>query len=141
MKNNDVKEATKAISIKQPWAWLICAGHKDIENRTWPTRQRGVVLIHSPKTADMEAREVLREMIDLGLIPKIRFPLLYNFSGIVGAAEIVDCVAEHHSPWFFGPFGFVLKNQTLFTETIDCSGALGFWTPSPQVVAKAKEQL
>ena len=26
---------TKALSIKQPWAWLICAGYKDIENRDW----------------------------------------------------------------------------------------------------------
>ena len=25
----------KALSIKQPWAWLICAGYKDIENRDW----------------------------------------------------------------------------------------------------------
>lgn len=25
----------KALSIKQPWAWLICSGYKDIENRDW----------------------------------------------------------------------------------------------------------
>lgn len=25
----------KALSIRQPWAWLICAGYKDIENRDW----------------------------------------------------------------------------------------------------------
>jgi len=25
----------KALSIKQPWAWLICKGIKDVENRTW----------------------------------------------------------------------------------------------------------
>ncbi len=25
----------KALSIKQPWAWLIVAGIKDIENRSW----------------------------------------------------------------------------------------------------------
>jgi hypothetical protein len=25
----------KAISIRQPWPWLIVAGIKDIENRTW----------------------------------------------------------------------------------------------------------
>ena len=25
----------KALSIKQPWAWLICAGYKDVENRNW----------------------------------------------------------------------------------------------------------
>ncbi|WP_206002040.1 ASCH domain-containing protein [Paraburkholderia aromaticivorans] len=37
----------KALSIRQPWAWLIVKGHKDIENRTWSTRFRGRVLIHA----------------------------------------------------------------------------------------------
>ncbi len=25
----------KALSIRQPWAWLIVNGYKDVENRTW----------------------------------------------------------------------------------------------------------
>jgi len=32
--------AMKALSIRQPWAWLIIAGHKDIENRSWGTKYR-----------------------------------------------------------------------------------------------------
>jgi hypothetical protein len=36
-----------ALSIKQPWSWLIVFGHKDIENRSWPTRYRGRFLIHA----------------------------------------------------------------------------------------------
>jgi hypothetical protein len=30
--------------------------------------------------------------------------------GIVGEAEIADCVTEHASRWFTGPYGFVLRN-------------------------------
>ena len=37
----------KALSIRQPWAWLILHGGKDIENRTWATKLRGRVLIHA----------------------------------------------------------------------------------------------
>ncbi|WP_245839042.1 ASCH domain-containing protein [Yersinia kristensenii] len=37
----------KALSIRQPWAWLIVNGYKDIENRTWNTKCRGPVLIHA----------------------------------------------------------------------------------------------
>jgi hypothetical protein len=40
----------KAITIKQPWAFLIVEGVKDIENRTWKTNFRGRVLIHASKT-------------------------------------------------------------------------------------------
>ena len=39
----------KALSIRQPWATLILHGQKDIENRSWATRQRGQVLIHASK--------------------------------------------------------------------------------------------
>ena len=36
----------KAISIRQPWAWLIVQGYKDIKNRTWAAKYRGPILIH-----------------------------------------------------------------------------------------------
>jgi hypothetical protein len=42
----------KIISIKQPWASLIVHGLKDVENRTWPTRYRGPLLIHASQRAD-----------------------------------------------------------------------------------------
>ena len=37
----------KALSIRQPWAWLIVNGYKDIENRTWSTDFRGRVYVHA----------------------------------------------------------------------------------------------
>jgi len=42
----------KALSIRQPWAWLIAHGHKLYENRDWSKynphkRQRGPILIHA----------------------------------------------------------------------------------------------
>jgi len=42
----------KAILIRQPWAWLIVHGYKDVENRTWSTKYRGPILIHAGKTLD-----------------------------------------------------------------------------------------
>ena len=43
----------KAISIKQPWSYLIASGVKDIENRTWKTKFRGRVLIQVGAKADV----------------------------------------------------------------------------------------
>lgn len=38
----------KTLSIQQPWASLICAGIKDVENRTWKAAQiPGRILIHA----------------------------------------------------------------------------------------------
>jgi hypothetical protein len=35
----------KALCVRQPWADLIVAGVKDVENRTWSTRHRGPLVI------------------------------------------------------------------------------------------------
>ena len=37
----------KTLSIRQPFASLICRGIKTIENRTWNTAYRGKLLIHA----------------------------------------------------------------------------------------------
>lgn len=42
----------KALSLKQPWANLICEGFKTIETRKWNTKYRGDLLICSSKSFD-----------------------------------------------------------------------------------------
>ena len=86
----------KAVSIKQPWAYLIASGIKDIENRTWKTHFRGRVYIHaSAKIAftlfTPEQSNVLRP---LNLVPDN-----YSLSAIIGEVDIVDCVINHPSIW------------------------------------------
>jgi len=90
----------KILSIRQPWAHLITSGSKNIENRVWPTIYRGPLLIQASLTID---REACREH-------KL-FPEELETGGVVGIAEIVDCVTEHSSRWFEGPYGFVLRHR------------------------------
>ncbi len=42
----------KALSVKQPWAHLICPGPKRIETRSWYTQYRGDLLICSSRNFD-----------------------------------------------------------------------------------------
>jgi hypothetical protein len=49
--------------------------------------------------------------------------------GIIGSAEIVDCVASSNSPWFYGKYGFVIRNASLWDEFVPCVGRLGFFAP------------
>lgn len=118
----------KALSIRQPWADAIVYHGKDVENRGWPTRFRGPLLIHAAKTWGPGERETLRDLVSDGLIPEdAPAPQL---GGIIGRAEIVDCVTEMDSPWFFGPYGLVLRNVEPLPFR-PCRGALGFFTPKP----------
>lgn len=112
----------KTISIKQPWAWLIIHGGKDIENRDWYTRIRGRVAIHAGKyrPSDSELRNI--EKAFRVSIPRDRL----QFGGIIGTVEIVNCVTDHPSRWFFGTFGFVLARPRP-VRFLPCTGKLGFF--------------
>ena len=46
--------------------------------------------------------------------------------GVVGVSRIVDCVARHDSPYFFGPYGFVLADSRPLPFH-PCNGALSFF--------------
>lgn len=44
----------RAITVRQPWAWAIARGGKDIENRSWGTSYRGLLAIHAGVRWDEE---------------------------------------------------------------------------------------
>lgn len=127
----------KALSIMQPWAWLIVNRYKAIENRDWPTRFRGPVVIHAGKKIDASAaRDVGRRVHPVtGDLADFDLDNLHGkeCGGIVGVAEIVDCVIRSDSPWFVGRFGFVLANQRP-VPFIPVKGALGFFDWRNRVV-------
>ena len=122
-----------ALSIRQPWAWAIIHAGKDIENREWPTRFRGPVCIHASKgmTRD-EYNCFIRTIHTVSLTRPFptgtMVPAMPDLErgGIIGVAEIVDCVQSSDSPWFFGRYGFVLRNARA-VPFMPVKGALGFF--------------
>jgi len=112
----------KALTVRQPWAWLIFHG-KDIENRTWQTKHRGTTAIHTSAKVDMNAYNWLIEQ-GHKLPPTEELVC----GQIIGTVDIVDCVQEHPSPWKeAGTWGFVLENQKELEVGIPCKGKLNFW--------------
>lgn len=113
----------KALSIQQPWAWLIIHGYQDIENRTWRTKFRGEFLIHASQRMDWDAFQQVFE-----IVPDIDMPCAAALprGGIVGKATLVDVVSESSSPWFSGPWGFVLEGAEPVAFSM-CRGQFGFW--------------
>jgi hypothetical protein len=107
----------RALSIKQPYPHHIFHGGKDVENRDWPTKGRGWFIVH----AGVSKSECAPSEYDL---PR---------GGIVGMARIVDCVTEMDSKWFFGRYGFVLRDA-FPVPLIPCRGQLGFFAPPPEAM-------
>lgn len=122
----------KALSVWQPWAWLIVNGFKGVENRGWFLSRRGPIAIHAGKKMgpeQMEDYECIRD-----LYPDITMPALRDMQlgGLVGTAEAYDCVSKEGAVppdqrrWFNGPYGILLRNQRVCTF-VPVRGQLGLF--------------
>lgn len=113
-----------ALGIRQPWASLILKCGKDVENRSWPTRFRGRILIHAAKgmtrdehedAIDFAVRAIRAGSPDGTAHTTTLRELGFAFEdlprgGIIGSVEIVDCVKASSSAWFMGEYGFMLRD-------------------------------
>lgn len=136
----------RTLSIRQPWAWAIITLGKDIENRDWSTGYRGPLLIHASKgmtrdeyedflhTAHMVSRS--RPFPSGTTLPPMKE---LQRGGIVGRVDMVDCVSASDSPWFFGHYGFVLKNATPL-PFVPYKGQLGFFDVDYEKAAREEEK-
>jgi len=120
------------LTICQPWAWAIAAGHKRVENRTWPTNYRGRLAIHAGKS-----RRWLHgtaELIELGLAVPPGDGLM--FGAIVAVADLADVVRFDgagflgRDPFASGPWCWLLENVRALGEPVACPGRQGLWRPS-----------
>ncbi len=133
-----------ALSIRQPWAFLICKGYKDIENRDWRVPSLRLfalpkrIYIHAGLKPDEDAVSQagwmwIKERLTtktFGEIYGYTWKELLTFGAIIGEVDITDCVTDSESPWFEGEYGFTLANAVLYENPIPCRGQLGFFRPN-----------
>jgi hypothetical protein len=91
--------ALKAVTVCQPYAELIRRGEKLVENRTWPTKYRGLLLIHAGKSREWiddeeEYRDDDPSTINYG-IPVASMA----FGAVISVVRLVDCVPWQVESW------------------------------------------
>ena len=107
---------------------------KPVENRAWYTTQRGRIWLHASKfwkAPEVEAE--LRRVEHMAAMDGIAMPfppiadLKRQCGCIVGSVEIYDCVRQHPSAFFAGPYGFLLRNPIALPKPMPFQGALRFF--------------
>jgi len=115
-----------ALSVRQPWAWLIVSGFKDIENRSWRINCPRTLLIH----AGLNHTDFNDENVDrIERQHSIHISDKMRVGEVIGVVDVVDCVKRHPSKWFDpGGFGWVLANPRRLKPR-SCKGAVGLFRP------------
>lgn len=115
----------KLLTIKQPWASLICLGIKDVENRTW--RQncligKRILIMSSKRDEDMSSTypkwlEKYQSLVFNGVVP----PLKELPKGVIlGYVDVVAIQEESDSIWAADTshYKYVLENPHMFTTPL-----------------------
>jgi tetratricopeptide (TPR) repeat protein len=129
----------RCLSIRQPWAWAICAGLKTIENRSWSNDYRGPVAIHAGAS-----KETIKQL--QADHPDGTFPwddLAYG--AIVGVAELVDVAVLNEAleadDSASGPYCWIFSRPRLFGEPIVCRGKLQLFFLEDDLAARLEQAL
>jgi hypothetical protein len=101
--------------------YLIAAGEKLSEGRSWSTSFRGLVLLHVSTGKDFGEPQS-KEMV----------------SAIIGAAEMYDCIPSENRD---GHYHHLMKHPILFEKYVpNVSGARNYWSPKTPEHIKAFNQ-
>lgn len=124
----------RLLTVKQPHAWAITAGLKDVENRTWPFPYPvpTTIGIHAGKGHDRHGLEVATLTVPDDL-PR---------GMIVALVDVVDDHSPAHcrnecSPWAVPHHRhWRLANVRTLRWPIPCRGSLWLFKPAPPSVAR-----
>jgi hypothetical protein len=131
---------TLALTVRQPWASLIAAGIKTVENRSWVREDilGHRIAIHSSGNPNPQARAYLAENLPRSEGRAHKIAAADNpLSTIVCTAVVAEFVTASDSWWFSGPFGWVLTDIQP-CEPIRCSGALRLWSLPAEVAIRLR---
>lgn len=122
----------RALSVRQPWAHLLCSGQKRYETRSWRTTRRGWVLVHASKAPAVPG------------LPS---------GAIVGAVQIIGChpvevlrdrltPAERLAGNFDdGRFAWEVTTPRFLRAPIPIAGGLSFWAVDPVTLRAVRRAL
>lgn len=145
----------KALTIWQPWAGAIAAGIKANETRSWGTKYRGEIAIHSALKPiqhtwsnlymNDEAREVICRRLKLP--EAIDGPATFPMGYILATADLVDCIkitSEYISgltsdelalgDYTLERYAWKLENVKMLSKPIQAKGRQGFWNWDPEQI-------
>lgn len=135
----------RVLTVRQPWAWAIIHGGKDVENRTRNIAgpYRGPVAIHAGLGVSSEA-------FDFNALMQGQRRRSFEHGAVVG---VVDLASVHHcsdhgrneadrcSRWAMADHWHLALANARPIAPIPAKGRLGLWYPDRDLLPQIREAL
>jgi hypothetical protein len=108
----------KVLTVRQPWASLIVAGTKEVENRSWRTNYRGRLGIHAGVRIDLDGLDACGHLL-AGDLP---------MGALIGSVMLLDCIEDSRSKWAVpGMWHWILADPKKLARPRRMPGRMGLW--------------
>lgn len=135
----------QAVSVRQPWAFAIARGHKEVLNHELPTTHRGPLLVHASMRVDLDACEspLIR---DADWNPRDPLATLGAIIAVAWLETVCsDTIQGGHcacGPWADpGAYHWRLADIRALPRPIVALGRTELWEPTPTLVAEVRAVL
>lgn len=132
----------RAITLYRPWPRAIFELGKDIENRSWappPAIIGKRIAIHAGLKIDGAGVAKVMEIENRERAPAFAMDAArcIGEGGAIIGTVLVRAWGEHLvSPWFSGPYGWVLEQPRQLPVPIPCRGRQGLWTVPEEIAER-----
>lgn len=136
----------KTITVRQPWAGLLVLGIKINETRSWNTKHRGLLAIHSSAKMSWEGEVTLKGLMDSDPTKFFKGSEAYKtcteLGCILGTVEIVETFSTNNvtppqsmelmlGNYERNRYFWQCANPVLFASPILAIGKLSIWNYQP----------
>ncbi|UHA60054.1 ASCH domain-containing protein [Metabacillus litoralis] len=136
----------KVLSMIQPWASLFTLGETQYETRSWNTKYRGPLAIHTSKKIDKTAanQDTIKALLSKHGLTNDLLPT----GSIIAVCMLKNCikVTENNQSWAIledgtiisgndyllgdyreGNYAWIVQNMKILNQSIPAKGQLGLW--------------
>jgi hypothetical protein len=148
------------LTLHRPWDWAMAHGGKNIENRKqkpWAKVIGTRIALHAGKTYDYDGAEFIKRTLGITAIPppeprarSSRTTLIVGWvskgtkANVKFASEVIASAPEllelASSEWFFGPYGWVMREPIALPKQVRARGMQGLWLLPDHVEAEVRRQ-
>lgn len=135
-----------AVTVHMPWAWLLAAGYKPLENRNWVPKIVPVgawMAIHAGMKFDpAEVQDIMDDLQDQGVLkvrredrPLTLAMLMEQCGHILSVGRLDRIATQSDSRWFIGKYGWCFDPMVRLPTPVVHRGGQGLWPVNVEALA------